>query len=132
MQTYLRLFVCCVITLFFSGDLDAQGSSTTVQADSIQRIMMRDSLQISDSLITEVLVIKHNYFTQTEQIRSNVNLTTSQQNSEMATLRTQTTNNLKSLLGNEIYERYTQMIARRMRPGSLGVERRPLAEGTGN
>lgn len=132
MLNYYRVFILAISVQFWSINLHAQETGQNSEADSLQRILLRDSLQISDSLITQVLALRHNYFIAAEQIRSNESLDASQQNNQAQALRTQTTNSLKALLSDELYERYTQMITRRMRSRNPANNNMPLAEGTGN
>lgn len=132
MKSNYRSFLFCICVLFTTNNLNAQGTSETANTDSIQRILMRDSLQMSDGLINEVLAIRHNYFISAEQIRSNGNLNPEQQNNQIQTLRAQTTSGLKALLGTELYERYSEMIERRMRLRNPALNSKPLAEGSNN
>jgi len=132
MQINHRSFLFSISVLFLSYSLNAQGATETANTDSIQRILMRDSLQMGDGLINEVLATKRNYFISVDQIRSNGSLNPEQQNSQIQTLRAQTTTNLRALLGNELYERYSAMIERRMKLKNPAFNKKPLAEGIGN
>jgi len=112
---FLNVLLCLISISCFG-----QESSTSSQLDSIQKKLMRDSLQMSDSVIIEFLNAKNEYLISVRQIRLNGALNRRQQNDQIQNLRFQTNNALRVMLGNEIYDRYIQMITRRMRQGVQG------------
>jgi len=105
-------------------------SAEQMQIDSLQRIVMRDSLQINDSLVTQIFTMRDSYLRQVIEVRLDSTLTELQQYNEVSIIRTQTNENIKSLLGSVLYDRYIQMISDRIHKRSIiGT---PLASDTGS
>jgi hypothetical protein len=113
----LKMILLSITMLFVLVSARAQEGTIMNRLDSIQASLMRDSLNVSDSTIIAFLNTKNNFTSSAKAIRSNQSLTPAQQVAQVQQLRMQTNNSLRSLLGNELYERFIQMIGRRTRPG---------------
>ena len=125
MKKHFSYCILSYLILFGANRTDAQ-EPTNSTVDSIQRIIMRDSLQISDSLITMVFGIRNNYLQQSQVIRNSSSLSDTAKNSAVRTLGMQTNQSIKSLLGDETFSRYEAIINYRMRQRMNN--RRPLAD----
>jgi hypothetical protein len=120
-----------VLAMIDPGNAKSQSikSPEQIEADSLQRILISDSLQIDDSIITKLFYIRDNYLQQVIQIRLDSTLSDLQTDNAISLIRTQTNDRIKELLGEEIYEKYTQMILMRMRKKSIVGS--PLASDSG-
>ncbi|MFI5128414.1 MAG: hypothetical protein ACHQFX_00420 [Chitinophagales bacterium] len=112
----MKTVILNVALFFLSASCFSQGSTLSNQLDSVQKKMMRDSLQLSDSVIAEFLTEKNDYNAAVRDVRLNSTLTRVQQSDQVQALRIQANSRLKTILGTEVYERYVQMITRKMRP----------------
>jgi hypothetical protein len=90
------------------------------QSDSLQRIVMRDSLTVSDSVITRIFAIRNEYFQEVQNTRSDAQASKAQRDSTIASIREQTNRSIKELLGIEAYEKYLRMIRNNMRKRNSG------------
>lgn len=87
-----------------------EDSIQKVRTDSIQRVWMRDSLSLSDSIISQVFALKDTCFAQTLRIRSNTSLTPAAQIQSVSYLRKETEDAIKDLMGENTYADYKEMI----------------------
>lgn len=90
-----------------------QIESTQLQkqkADSIQRKLMKDSLNLSDQVITQVFTTRDNYSIQADQIHANQTLSPGEKSAALAALRLDTNNAIKELMGETAFQKYTEMI----------------------
>lgn len=119
------MFKSLAISLFMLFSFKAVGQESS--ADSLQRILMRDSLNVSDAIITQVFAVRDSFNTASAALAFNASLTEAQKESSLSALITQTNNSIKTALGNAAYQHYKEMITRRMkaRPRLSGMA--PLA-----
>ena len=96
-------------------------------ADSLQRVIMKDSLSVSDSVISQVFSIRNNFLTQAAQISADSSLSDPQKNTARQSLITATNSAITLALGETVYEKYLQMIRRRMTIRPMMNGREPLA-----
>src|SRR5262245_45340624 len=107
----MKNIIAIAILFLFSSQLRAQQPAV----DSMQKVLMRDSLSLNDSIIEKVILSRVNYLKNAEEVRLNQGLTTDQQNAAISALREQTNENIRALLGEEKFQRYMQLIRNRMR-----------------
>ena len=86
---------------------------------------MKDSLHVTDAVITQVLNSRNNYFRKIEEVHKNIELTNLQQHKEVSILKKYIKDDIRLILGNEIYNKYVEIIKNRMRKKSVIGE--PLA-----
>jgi hypothetical protein len=103
----------------FTVNGQAINSKEFSQIDSVQKIMVRDSLKISDSMVTKLYALRDNYFKKVGQVRLNNQLSDQQQNDEVQIIRKQNILNIKDLLGTTIYVKYVQLIKNRMKKNNV-------------
>src|SRR5215216_3818468 len=126
----------CFITLLFiclSQGSEAQLTEiqlTQQRADSLQRIIMKDSLGITDEQVTQVFTVRDTLLQKTKLIRSNASLTVEQQNGLVTDIRNQANNNIQAILGQTAYQHYLDMILRKLAFRNTGTD--PLAGATEN
>lgn len=121
-KTYKRILIGLVILAIshtFTANGQAIKTSEYNRIDSAQKIMMRDSLQISDSLITKIFALRDNYFQKVNQVRLNNQLSEQQQNNEAQIIRKQNIESIKDLLGSDVYVKYVQLIKNRMQKSNV-------------
>lgn len=112
----------CMLTLCVLYSLEGRSQSSPqhsltnldslqkVRIDSIQRKWMKDSLTLSDNIISQVFALRDSCFEQTERIRSNQSLPPASQMQSIGELRKQTDDAIKNLMGETIYVYYKEMI----------------------
>jgi hypothetical protein len=98
------------------------------QADDGQRKLMKDSLRISDQAVTQIFSIRQSYFLKSETIRADSSISLQEKQIQLQKLRDDTNNGIKRVLGDALFEKYTQMILRRMN-SHYGTTKQPLASG---
>jgi exopolysaccharide biosynthesis protein len=84
------------------------------QADSLQRRMLRDSLQMSDTTITLLYALRDRYLKKAAAVRSDTSLSAEKQNAINDALKSNTNASIRVMLGDGLYDRYTLMIRRRL------------------
>jgi hypothetical protein len=94
------------------GKIALQNESS--RQDSLAKIIMRDSLQLSASVITQIFTTKQNFFSQAQQIRTNIALSTAQKNAQLVSLLSQSDATIKSLMGSAAYLKYGAMGRKRL------------------
>ena len=108
----------------------AQGSEND-SADSLQRIIMKDSLHVDDSVISRVFNVRNNFLARSSQINGDTTLREDQRAAALQSLITETNLGIRDALGAEAFEYYKQMIRRKL--ASKGINRTgALASQTGN
>ena len=79
-------------------------------ADSIQRILLQDSLGLSDAITAQVLTTRHNYDSLAGRLGQNASLNATQRRQQLQALRSQTIETIRQLMGAVIYDRYMRLI----------------------
>ncbi|HEX7845860.1 MAG TPA: hypothetical protein VF476_08690 [Chitinophagaceae bacterium] len=130
-MNYYKIFLTMACCLFSLSLLHAQPSEQA-SADSMQRIIMKDSLGVSDSIITKVFNLRNNYLLSSAQIDANTIFTQQEKNEAKRLLIQETNTAVKNALGEVAYEHYTEMIRRRMRERPGQHNTKPLASGGNN
>lgn len=87
-----------------------EDSIQKVHIDSVQRVWMKDSLGLSDNVISQVFALRDTCFAQTMRIRTNPSLTPAAQIQSINDLRQETDDAIKNLMGESIYGDYREMI----------------------
>ena len=118
MKTKYRLLILVLFALGLSHTSALKGQVTLTeeqkQIDSFQRVVMRDSLKISDLQITRVFEIKNDYFKETNAVLFNESLNAFEQQSNITAVRRKTNESINTLLGPVIYQKYIEMIRNKM------------------
>ena len=102
------------------------GSMEKARADSIQRISMRDSLNFSDTLITQIYGIRNSMIGKVRLLRNDFSIP--DREVKIMDLANQANENIRQLLGQEGYQKYTEMIRSRSKK-SANADQSPLAGG---
>jgi len=95
--------------------------ATNDSADSLQRKMMKDSLNVTDSVITAVFNIRNNFLVQSNEINGDTTLSEDARTTAMQMLISETNLGIKNALGTEAYDHYILIIRRK------SANRQPLA-----
>ena len=95
-------------------------------ADSLQRISMRDSLNFSDTLITQIYSIRNSMISKVLLLRNDFSIP--DREVKIMDLANQANENIRQLLGQEGYQKYTEMIRSRSKK-SANADQSPLAGG---
>lgn len=111
MNHILKACLVFVFFLFLGKLLHAQQQPI----DSTQRSLMKNSLQISDTIITQVLKFRESYFIATVKIRSDSSMNAVQMRNALRVQRKETNNGIKFLMGAAKFEEYLKMIRNRMK-----------------
>lgn len=116
-----------LFNLLIHGNATAQGGMKEEMqaADSALRSTLKDSLQVSDETVTALFSIRDGFFNKSNEIYANGTPSIKEQDSRIRTLRKETNESIKALLGNNIYNRYVQMIEVRIR--KRNSNKQPLA-----
>lgn len=130
MKKTIKLFVFILLAFISSNSLQAQNDPGS--ADSVQRKLMKDSLSLNDQVITQVLAIRAHYLTESERIAKDSLYTEEQRDSLIAALIGQTNEGIKILMGVVVYEKYNDMIKRRLKNRKIGNQIQPLASQSTN
>jgi hypothetical protein len=128
MNTIKKTFSIAVTLIIFSLSAKSQISAALLQQsdslqkvailkerhrqDSLLKIVMRDSLGLTDQTITQIFSAKENFTTQSEQIRQNAALSPSQKRDALHALLIQTDSATRELMGSA-YKRYAEVMASR-------------------
>lgn len=115
-----------------SAQEEADRQAIQQRLDSIQRIVMKDSLQVSDATITEVFTIRDGYFQKAKLLRADNTLTAKEREDKMDGLRRMTNENIQGKLGEAAYFRYVQMIRQRSQNRNSTYDTKPLAGANDN
>ncbi|HEV8283662.1 MAG TPA: hypothetical protein VGQ09_05090 [Chitinophagaceae bacterium] len=120
--------VAILILMMLSAVGKSQQLTEKQQADDGQRKLMKDSLRISDQAVTQIFSIRQSYFLKSETIRADSSISLQEKQIQLQKLRDDTNNGIKRVLGDALFEKYTQMILRRMN-SHYGTTKQPLASG---
>lgn len=90
-------------------------SAQVFPADVKQNKLMKDSLQLSDSVIQKVVILRQYYLSNTSLIRYDSTLTNQQQDDKITIIRNQTNEGIKNAMGDDKYEKYKLLIKGRMK-----------------
>lgn len=104
-----------LLTLICMTALRAQENMTEQQArlDSSQRVLMKDSLQMTDAQVDTVFAIRNRHWDAIAAVRTNNNISVAQQQEQFDALKEDTYTAMRAALGTTLFDRYTQLIARR-------------------
>ena len=109
-----KLFSLVVLALLFGSTADAQQTPTPAQlrADSLQRVILHDSLGLSESVANQVLALRDTCLHQVDRVSLQAGLTPTQQNAQIQSYRRQAILAIKELLGAAKYEEYMDQLSR--------------------
>lgn len=113
----LKKITMIVCFLCYGKLLHAQQS-----IDSVQKVLMHDSLGLCDNLIAKVVELRQGYFQKAIALRSDTSLNDEQRQAGIKLLRSQTNSGIKILLGEQVFEKYKQMIHDRIKRHSMKGE----------
>jgi hypothetical protein len=128
----MKAFNKSLLVLLLAGTsyyaVSAQDSSSMERgpADSLQRISMRDSLNFSDTLITLIYGIRNSMISKVLLLRNDFSIP--DREVKIMDLANQANENIRQLLGQEGYQKYTEMIRSRSKK-SANADQSPLAGG---
>jgi hypothetical protein len=80
-------------------------------SDSLHRVLLKDSLKLSEAMVMQVIAIKDSCIDLSERILSNINYSPQQRNLSVIELRRQATEATKELLGEVNYSKYLRLIS---------------------
>ena len=115
----LSLLIAMLLLAGAKASIAQVDPATQHEMDSLQRIVMKDSLGIDDAVVSHVFQVRNSYFIGVQNIRVNSSLTSLQKETEIHSIRMQTDEQIKSVLGIEAYEKYDRIIK-----GKLGRRNR--------
>ena len=135
MNRLFKWLFLSVLTIGISQNSKAQNTPEELQAkqsaDSLQRIKMKDSLQISDEAITQIFAIRDSMVQKINVVRSNSTLSSEEQDLQVSSIRNDTNESIKAILGDEKYLQYLDMIRNSLRQRNK-INELPLAGETIN
>lgn len=104
-----------LLALICMTALQAQESMAEQQArlDSSQRVLMKDSLQMTDAQVDTVFAIRNRHWEAIAAVRANSTFTVAQQLEQFAALKQETYTAMRTALGTTLFDRYTQLISSR-------------------
>lgn len=104
-----------LLTLICMTALRAQESVADQQArlDSSQRVLMKDSLQMSDAQVDTVFAIRNRHWEAIAAVRANSTLSVAQQQEQFEAFKQATYTAMRIALGTTLFDRYTQLISSR-------------------
>jgi vacuolar-type H+-ATPase catalytic subunit A/Vma1 len=126
MNKLFQISLLLFFLLALSNLLGAQGTSDD-SADSLQRVVMKDSLHLADKVITEIFAIRENYVLQSTKVSKDALLDEPKRTGVMQTLITQTNDGIKNLMGESAYSHYIEMIKRKTIRIPAAGKTQPLA-----
>jgi hypothetical protein len=119
-----------VMAICFSLVSKAQNTQEELHArqsvDSFQRVKMKDSLQITDQVVNQIFAVRDSMVQRINSVRSNSALSSSEQDIQVSSIRNETNEAIKAILGEEKYLRYLEMITNSLRQRNK-VNELPLA-----
>lgn len=132
----MNIFKCTVIAwsfILFTNALNAQFSEQELRqkADSAQRLLMKDSLQISDGTVDQIFSVRDEMYQKINAIRSNTALTAAQQDQQVSVVREQVNEGIRAILGEQKFRHYLEIIRNKLRQQNMQSEV-PLAGATEN
>lgn len=104
-----RVFFVSFVLLLFNGNIQAQD---TQYIDSVQRKLMKDSLQINDTMINQVFAVRDTMYVQINAVRIDTTILTEEKNIQISLIRNNTNSSIMQIMGEEKYQQYTEMIRR--------------------
>lgn len=102
----------------------------TAKADSSQRIWMRQALQLNDTVITKVFMIRDNMYQQVNAIRNRNFSGGNEQEDQVLAVRKEAETAIRKAMGQAAYQLYTERIRQRLYKAG-NTTGQPLT-GTGN
>jgi hypothetical protein len=120
--------------LFTAGFTSSSSAQTHIDdsADSLQRVLMKDSLQVTDAVITQIYIVRDSFLSRASQIDADTLLSSNEKSNAKQILIAQTNTDIKTLLGETLYNQYTQMIRRRAMNRTRNINIQPLASQLNN
>jgi len=123
-----KIFITLTVNiLFFLFPFIGKGQENT-SADSLQRIIMKDSLALSDSVIDRIFIARTHFITESARITADNRLTENEKETAMTNLVSETNNYILAQMGTVKFQSYTAMIRRRIASRTVGSTT-PLASG---
>ena len=82
--------------------------------DSLVKIALRDSLHVSQSVISQIFSTRQKFFSDVQEISAGSSLLPSQKNEQLRSLLMQADAAIRNLMGDDAYSRYAQMGLKRL------------------
>src|SRR5215213_295385 len=117
MNQVFKYLLFSIAFFLFSEICHAQTTdqlSIQQSTDSALRIVLKDSLNIGDADVSQIFAVRDSLFKKTQTIRNHTGLTVAEQNEQITALRSQTNDDIKTILGQPKYEKYLDMIRRKL------------------
>lgn len=117
MNYLVRFLGCTLFIVIVRSPATAQDSRELAQTqiDSMQRTILRDSLQLTDRIIREVFTLRNRFFSQSDAVYASKTLSAIEQQNQIKQLRRETDESFRKLLGDPLYQRYRDLIESRMK-----------------
>lgn len=110
------MFTCLLIMSFNSNSCaqDADTKALIQQADSLQRIMLKDSLQINDSAVNKLYAVRSSLKEKIVGLQNREGLSEDEIKKAKKEARKEAAKEIESLLGKKKYKIYRRMITNRL------------------
>lgn len=102
--------LACSVRSQAQQPLSTADSLQKVQADAVQRSLLKDSLGLSEQVVSQVLTIRDSRTQREATLRSNASLSNAQLNAALRDLRSTIVSEMKQAMGEANYERYLDLI----------------------
>ena len=117
MRKMLKFKILLLVLFTWAANSNAQQSDIQLlqaTADSLQRAWLRENLEVSEQVISQVFAIRNNMYAQVHAIRTNPVLSAGQQDREVTTVRMAAEVVIRTALGETAYNLYTARIRQRL------------------
>ena len=111
-------YLLTTILIFWGAAMYAQSPATEIlpaEMDAVERMLLKDSLGLTDSQVNGLFAIRNRFFEQCNTIYGNNAIAFSEQQVQVKALRKQCDEAFSALLGASIYKRYTDLISVRFK-----------------
>jgi Skp family chaperone for outer membrane proteins len=128
MQNKIR-WILSLAVLLLASVTQAQSSEDQlagINADSLQRHLMKDSLQVSDAQVDAFFGARDSLFARISAIRKSAALDITAQDSQVLQLRNAANKEMETILGREAFLNYVRLVRRRLNQRNMGNEQ-PLS-----
>lgn len=117
MKSTIRHLLALLLLIIANNGLYGQTSrwtETKTAADSSQRIWMRHSLMVDDSVITKMFSARDSMYQQVAALRKNASIAPQEQDNGILVIRKETERAIQAILGEQKYRAYTGKIRERL------------------
>lgn len=117
MRLTIKMALPVLLSIIISGVSYGQSTENPVsrqQLDSIQKIKMMDSLQISSEVVDQVFAARDSMFSKVVALQTSESLNEADKEKAVSDARMQVNEKIKEILADEKYVRYVEMIRARL------------------